>query len=318
MNESNHKLSKNFLAFFKRLYPSPTYIKNAARAYTQIVDLIEDREGPAGKLGIKCFLQGSYKRDTAIHTINDVDIVGLCSVPYYSNKANRNTRNQIFDMIVDSIAGNQTYKEKVFYRNRSICIKIDLEAVRLEVLPALRIKEKPYEYEPFYMFNPNLDDGNGGKWVLTLPRKHQQLISKKNADANGNFVPLIKVIKHLISLESSLIPGDALSFHIECLLYALKDSIYQCSICDGITNVLNALAGFTPDKATRFGIKTPCKDKLLFGASEWKVGSYQRFHDHVKRWHELAEQANRETDKDKAITVWKELLGDKYFPREPQ
>jgi hypothetical protein len=318
MSTSEYKLSKNFTAFFKRLNPSPTYTKNAAASHGKIVDLLEDKNGPVGKLRIKCFLQGSYKRETAIHTINDVDIVALCTAPNYSEKANRNTRDQIFNMIVESIARNKVYKDKVYYRNKSICVKIDLQAIRLEVLPALRIKGKPHEYEPFYMFNPNIDSTNGGKWQQTLPRRHQQLISQKNAAADGNFIPVIKVIKHLKALESSLKPGDAVSFHIECLLYALKDSIYRHSIGDSIAKALIALTGFTPDKAGNSGINTPCGDKRLFGPGQWTINSYKQFHDAIKQWSQLAEKANSETDKDKAITYWKDLLGQNYFPAEVQ
>ncbi|MCH7754923.1 nucleotidyltransferase [candidate division KSB1 bacterium] len=173
-----HKLTENFTAFFKRINPSLSYEQIAARAQAQITNLIEDKAGPAGDLRIKCFLQGSYRRDTAIHTINDVDIVALCSLSHSSN-ANYNTRNQIFGMIAKAIAKNKVYSDKIKYRNRSICIKILLEGVKIEILPALRMKGQNYTFEPFYIFQPEI--GSNGNWIEAFARQHQKLCTKKNS-----------------------------------------------------------------------------------------------------------------------------------------
>ena len=73
-------LSENFGAFFNRLNPSSTFEKRAASEHATITGLIEDRKGLAASLSPRCFLQGSYKQNTAIYTINDVDIVALCAL----------------------------------------------------------------------------------------------------------------------------------------------------------------------------------------------------------------------------------------------
>lgn len=314
---AKHKLTKHFVAFFKRINPSPTYNKIAARAHSQITALIEDKEGPAGDLGIKCFLQGSYRRDTAIHTINDVDVVALCRLSY-TPAASQRTRDQIFEMIAAAIATNKTYRDKVTYRKRSVCVKVLLEGIKIEVLPALRVKGKPFENEPFYMFRPNEDESLDGFWRPSFARHHQYLCTKKNVDVNGLFVPMIKVLKHVRSIDSYLSENDAVSFHIECLLYALKKSIYTGATCECIENVLKALAGFTPEKAKGSGVRSPCRDKILFDPDEWSISSYERFNEAVKKWYQIAADANEQEDRDKAIDGWKKLLGEDYFPRNPQ
>jgi len=317
MNNAENKLAPNFTYFIKRINPSPTYEQAAASAHSQITSLIENREGPAGDLRIKCFLQGSYKQETAIHTINDVDIVALCSLSY-SPSANQKTRDQIFEMIAAAIAENATYKDIIRHRKRSICIKVELEGVKLEILPAIREKGKPFEYEPFYIFRPNENESLDGNWDVGFARIHQKLITNKNVSTGGLFVPMIKVLKHLRSIDPKFKIEDAISFHIECLLYALKDSIYEGSTCECLESVLKALAGFSSDKAIKSQIKSPCREKLLFDSSEWNIEAYARFHEAVIRWHNLTSQANREPDKEKAIDIWINLLGETYFPREPQ
>ena len=75
-----HQHARHFSYFFSRLNPSPTYEARASSQYNTIKGLIENRAGPASVLSPTCFLQGSYRRETAIYTINDVDIVVLCQV----------------------------------------------------------------------------------------------------------------------------------------------------------------------------------------------------------------------------------------------
>lgn len=311
------KLSNNFDAFFKRINPSSSYINIAARAHSEIVSLIENKDGPAGDLKIRCFLQGSYKRQTAIHTINDVDIVALCKLSYSSN-ANQNTRDQMFQFIADSISKNNRYSDKIKFNKNSMCIKVLLSGIKIEVLPALREENMMFEHEPIYIFQPNINENEEGFWRKTYARKHQQLCTQKNSSSNSFFVPMIKVIKHLRSVRTELSDSDAFSFHIECLLYALRNSIYnKVAYCDCIESVLKALDGFSPEKATSSGLKSPCGDKEIFSNSEWSFDSYLNFHNAVKNWKKIAIYANRQTDKNKAIDAWKELLGETYFPKEP-
>src|SRR2546426_7936114 len=73
-----HKLSQHFNTFFRRLNPGASFEATASTQYKTIKDLIEDPRGAAASLAPICFLQGSYRQQTAIYTINDVDIVTLC------------------------------------------------------------------------------------------------------------------------------------------------------------------------------------------------------------------------------------------------
>ncbi|NVL89541.1 MAG: nucleotidyltransferase [Desulfobacterales bacterium] len=317
MSPARHKLTKYFAAFFKRVNPSPTYEEIAARAHSEIKGLIEDKDGPAGDLQIRCFLQGSYRRETAIHTINDVDLVAHCRLSHTSS-ANQNTRDQIFRAVADAILANNRYKDKVKYRKRSICIKVMLEGIKVEVLPTIRVQGKAYEYEPFYMFQPEENENIDGFWRKGFARYHQSLCTEKNASTSGLFVPMIKVFKHLRFVESTVSENEAVSFHIECLLYILKNSIYSGAPCECIEAVLKAVAGFTPDKAEHSGIRSPCRDKKLFDPNEWTITSYREFNQAAAKWYGIAAYANDQNDKEEAIRAWKELLGDSYFPRDPK
>jgi len=310
-----HKLSNNFAAFFKRLNPSPSYVEIAARTQKEIRRLIENREGPAGDLKVKTFIQGSYGRDTAIHTINDVDIVALANLSK-SSSANRRTRDQLFDMLGDSIKQSDRYAGKVKYDSDSICVKVMLSSIKIEVLPALKVQGTSYYDEPFWMFGQiKRDVATEMTWVPAFARKHQKCMSDRNSLVNGKLIPMVKVLKHLRSQDEILEESDAPSFLIECLLYALKANIYSASFADCIEGVLTAVKGFDPEKTYGSGLGTPCRDKKLF-ETEWGVTNYEKFHKRIVYWQSVAAKANVSSKKNEAIDLWKLLLGTTFFPRQ--
>lgn len=311
--QAKNKLSRRFAAFFVNINPSNTYQRAAASAHASVRALIEDLEGPASDLRIKSFLQGSYRRDTAIHTINDVDVVALCSISYVSS-ANRATRDWIFDNITAAIATNATYRDKIACGPNSTCIKVVLDRTKVEILPALRIPGRRFSHEPFYMFDPHTADDQNGSWRPAFARRHHELCSEKNSATNGLFIPMIKCIKHLRSIDLPLSDTDAVSYHIECLLYAFQNSVYTGSYCECLESILSALVSFGPDTARGSGVKSPSRDKVLFSPQEWAADSYRHFHDAASLWHAAAHKANQSADEPAAVECWQALLGNEYFP----
>jgi hypothetical protein len=98
-------LSKNFSHFFSRINPSPTFRQKASSQHTTITNLIEN-SWLTQKLNPKCFLQGSYRRQTSIYTINDIDIIVLCQAlsfgrdtNSYSSSSKHWTRDEIFEVM---------------------------------------------------------------------------------------------------------------------------------------------------------------------------------------------------------------------------
>src|SRR5207247_51286 len=99
---ANYQLSKHFDHFFGRLNPSPSFEQVASCEYSSVKGLIEARNGLAASLSPRCFLQGSYRQQTAIYTINDVDIVVLCELWQPGSSGSGATsygRDEIFDAI---------------------------------------------------------------------------------------------------------------------------------------------------------------------------------------------------------------------------
>ena len=296
-----HSLSSNFAAFFKNINPSPSYVNTASSEHSNIRRLLEDRNGPTRELDVVTFLQGSYKQDTAIHSINDIDIVALCSGLSQpgSNSPSAKTwpRDKIFCTLEDALLTDRRYAGKIRFGPKSLCLKVDL-GIKVEILPAVKKSgTTDTDTEPFRMYRPE-----EGSWSDAYARYHQGWLTNKNSQS-GNFKPMIKVMKHLRDIYKRIIKTDAVSFHIECLLYAVPDTAFDRAPAEYIPRVLRGLSNFPPSAARSSDIRSPCRDKLLFSEDEWSDAAYTRFHNWVNLWADRAESARDTLDKDNAITA---------------
>jgi hypothetical protein len=135
--------------------PGPTFEATASSQYNTIKGLIENRQGPAAALWPICFLQGSYKQQTAIYTINDVDIVALCQLwQPGSGGGGGYGRDQIFDLIAAPLRADGRYASKVRYGANSMCVKVDL-GIKVEILPVVyKAGNNDSDKEPFRLYRP--------------------------------------------------------------------------------------------------------------------------------------------------------------------
>jgi hypothetical protein len=305
-----HALSQHFARFFPAINPRRSFEQTAAREHQAITNLIESSLGPARVLEPQCFLQGSYRQETAIHSINDVDIVALCALwhPGSGSGGGRTwSRDDIFDALARAIAADRRFAPHIDYGSESIVIKVHLD-IKVEILPVV-FKAGNYDpsKEPFRLYRPDIRELTDG-----FARYHQYLLSEKNAPnaTQGNFKPMIKVLKHMRDRFGL----DAVSFHLECLLYKLPDAVFRGGPADYIGNVLSAIAGDSANAWYSRYLSTPCGDRDIFTAPEWDWTSWSAFHHQVVDWAEIAAAAAETADRSLAIRAWRALLGDEYFP----
>lgn len=301
--------ANNFAAFFRRLNPSLSFEQQASSHYGSIKALIEDRTGLAGILSPQCFLQGSYRQQTAIYTINDVDIVALCELWQPGNGVGSSwDRDEIFAIVAAPLLKHGRYRDKVRYRSDSMCIKVDL-GVKVEILPVVyKAGISDAKAEPFRLFRPET-----GQWEDGYARYHQQWLSWKNgADkTGGNFIPAVKVFKHLRSYFAK----DAVSFHIECLLFSLPDALFRGGPAEYVPALLSHLSARPASDWWLEDICTPCGDRDIFTATEWQRESWGAFHELIATLAPLATAASRTTDWEKGVMAWQLVLGAEFFPK---
>jgi hypothetical protein len=125
----------------------------------------------------------------------------------------------------------QVWPTKHVYQGRS--------GIKVEILPVVFKKGiTDPNSEPFVLYLPEKQT-----WEDGFARNHQQWLSIKNASerTGGNFIPPIKVLKHIRSLFGL----NAVSFHIEYLLYFIADAIFVGGPADYVASVLRKMLAAT-------------------------------------------------------------------------
>lgn len=307
----NQSLSKNFESFLGKLNPGSSYVEVAAREYAAIRGLIEDSSGQARELSPTCFLQGSYGQDTAIYTINDVDIIVLCKLWHPGpGSGSSYSRDRIFQIIASPLLASPRYREKVRFDGSSMCIKVDLE-IKVEILPVVfKAGNNDPTSEPFRLYR-----SERARWEDGFARLHRQHLSAKNRAerTNGMFIPCIKMFKHL---RSRFGLDAVVSFHMECLLYSCPDELFRASPGECLRNILRYLNRNTPDGIYLARCLTPCGERDIFTEDEWSRESWNAFGRYIPTWTRAAELACEATTRTDAIRFWQSLLGKEYFPED--
>ncbi len=303
-----YALTENFNSFFKRLNPQQSFVETAAREHKAITGLLEDPRGLAAELSPACFLQGSYKQDTAIYSINDVDIVALCNLWHPGPGGGKTwSRDEIFAAVAAPLQNDGRYRSKVRYGAQSMCIKVDL-GIAVEILPVVfAAGTRDSTKEPFRLYRPEKQ-----MWEDGYARHHQVYLSQKNqvGRTGGRFIPAIKVLKHLRSRYEL----DTVSFHIECLLHSIPDAVFSGGPADYVSGILNYLAAKSASAWYQGQVMTPCRERNIFTATEWGLESWANFHDHIRQWVQASQAAVMASIESKAIQSWQLILGDDFFP----
>jgi hypothetical protein len=305
-----HALWKHFQTFFARLNPRPSFEQTASSQHNNIRQLIEDTNGAAAELAPVTFLQGSYRQQTAIYTINDIDIVALCNPTYPGTPGlfiKSYDRDEIFRIIAAPLMADGRYRTKVNYGPQSMCIKVDL-GIKIEILPVVfKAGTNDPQQEPFVLYRPET-----GRWEDGFARYHQARLWAKNAAnrTQGNFIPTIKAIKHLRSRFGL----NAVSFHIECLLYSIPDYVFFGGPADYLATVLREIARRSAAEWYQSQCITACGDRDIFTPSEWTAKDWWVFHEMISKASAAAQRAVTTSSQSKAIEAWQAILGPDFFP----
>lgn len=311
--------------------PSPTWRSRASSQYNKIRQVLEENVFLQAHLRPKCLTHGSYDRHTATDRISDIDIVLWCQNLLFpapqgvgSSGDNLWTRDRIFHAVEAVLANDGLYRNKLIAtKPDSICIKLDL-GIKMEILPVVsRADSQGYGDEPFYMWRPE-----ELKWDLGYAQKHQEKLSEKNGAAmryvypnasfvaigtDGNFIPTIKVIKHLNARYGL----GAASFHIECLLYAVPSELYWAPTGQRLQLVLQWIADLPQNVWYTKQLMAPCADRNIFAlnsSQHWTLENWLAFQSACADWANRALLALSSARRQDAIARWQDLFGCDYFP----
>ncbi|MEU3648874.1 CBASS oligonucleotide cyclase [Lentzea sp. NPDC034063] len=158
---------------------APTEQKQAASHHLAIRDFVRSHWDLADD-----FLTGSYRRDTKTKKLKDVDIFIVLDADGEQAGYRHRSPNQVIDALEELLREKWGAAEQ---DGMAVVIPYgpDDEVMSVDVVPAFKREDGGY-------FIP---DPSAGRWIATNPKVHHELSIAKNADCDGKYVPLVKMIK---------------------------------------------------------------------------------------------------------------------------
>lgn len=211
----NHKIPENIIHQYKKA-PSDSTVKSAVSLHENIRSILGD--------GYETFLQGSYRNDTCISDLNDVDIVAVRKETYSgifsSHKFDKTIFwNQIFSEIEERVA--LQYGSKMERGDKCIKIKTSIGA---DVVPAVVVDDHSKDPVAVYSFRE-------GRERLNYPRIHYENGKKKHQNTNDIYKPTVRLFKNWTKNHF----GDldvAPSFYVESLVYSVPDKWFVSDLAE--------------------------------------------------------------------------------------
>lgn len=194
----NMKLPSYFKDFLAEIEPSPSYKDDQQAGHRTLRKRLAG-DDDFSVVHVNTFLQGSYKRNTAIHPGKDVDIVVVTSIdPDVTTPAAANSRLE---------KCLRRYYDKVTPQNRSYCVTLSYVTMDVVLATSRHLKKeaamlvsirgadeldnaKAWTEKPLL-----IPDRDLGRWVETDPKRQLQWTTDLNAECDGYFVPLVKMVK---------------------------------------------------------------------------------------------------------------------------
>jgi hypothetical protein len=287
-----------FEKFRKKLELSATESKDAAKRHAEVRDCI------CGGFDLKTdFLSGSYKRHTKTKPLKDVDIFFVLN----DKEQWRRDKPPIETLQAFESCLKKKYTEKdqvelcrraatVFFEKNYYPDDHEGKVMSIDAVPAFETSSDVYE----------IPDRVTGQWIKTNPKKHAEQATAKNAEMNGTWVPLVKMIKGWNRANGKPIKP---SFLIEVMAEDLIEAPFS-SYADEVRNAFAAfeagISGSWPDPA-RLGplVSDQMTPELIQKAKQALQGA-QRKAALAARSEQLGRQGE-------ALQLWREILGD-YFP----
>ena len=165
------------------------------------------------------FLTGSYRRSTMIAPLgeSDIDIFVVLSANYYEQNGQGSLLAKVKQVL------RKTYTKTPDISPNGQAVTITFTDFKVDVVPAFNRQGGGYL----------IPDSVGRRWIPTDPKKHVDLWSESNKVHNGNFVPLIKMIKGWNKKHSTLLR----SFHLECLVRGILTNVTISDFPSGVRYV---------------------------------------------------------------------------------
>lgn len=321
------ELPTYFKDFISDIRPGDTDLKEFREAHTNLRKWLQE-DVELSKIIIATFLQGSYKRGTAVKSKpgkkGDVDVVVVTNID--KDSVDPDTAIRKFIPFVEKY-----YPGRYEIQGRSIGITLDHVALDLVITAAPSeaqqsvfksasfsenltleeddefiqkvVREQP-QWKAEQLFIPDRD---AEEWVPTDPLTQIKETQDKNARCNGHFLDVVKALKWW--RQGFSVPKYPKGYPVEHLIWLCCPNGIT-SVAQGVTETLEAIVRTYPTKPFLKDHGVPDHDVFKRITEE----DYQLFYNKVKEAATLARKALDETDTETSAKAWNALFGDPFPP----
>lgn len=243
--------------------PSATTVSSVAKFQEDIREALGSE--------YETFLQGSYKNDTSVRDINDVDIVAIkkttVSSVFSSERIDRTvTWNDLFGDVARKIHASPKFAGKTSYGDKCVIVKADWKA---DVVPAVRISSAETDPIAIYSFKQRQERQN-------FPRIHYRNGVTKNQETNSAFKPIVRMLKRWAANHWPN-GGIAPSYYLECLVSNVPKERFSGNLADAFFSVaLYIEENIKPTMPVV--VWSVARDKDILVPDEWNNTQYSQFH----------------------------------------
>ena len=244
------------------------------------------------------FLTGSYSRNTMISPLSEADIdIFIVLDPQYYHRYNGQNGGQagLLDLVKRTLIKTYTRTPDISRNGQAVTIRF--EDFVVDVVPGFKREGGGY-------LIPN---SISQSWISTDPKKHVEISSQMNLNHNGDYVPLVKMIKAWNKRHSSFFR----SFHLEVLALEILKNIEISDYPSGVRyyfgNSIALISQKNPDPAGFGGdVGSYLNSREIIQEA---VSRFQSAYEIAVKAEELGSNGHLEL----AINKWRVLFGD-YFP----
>ncbi|WP_375755342.1 nucleotidyltransferase [Corallococcus exercitus] len=337
-------LPSYFKDFLQDIRPTDAQRAQMIEGHQRLQERLEaDKELATGFVSM--FLQGSYRRYTAVRPKDDsradVDLVVVtkmkeseftpakamsCFKPFlerhYKGKYQQQGRSFGITMSrieMDLVITAAPLEAEAGTYSKLLKAEAALASVSLdEAFSAEPLFKSGEQEEALWKLHPlRIPDRDLGAWQDTHPLAQLSWTHRKNDRCGGHFVNVVKALKwwRLVHLDS--LPKRPKSYPLEHLLGdCCPDGIE--SVAEGVVRTLEA---FVDNYAFHAAVKTvpSAEDRGVKQNVMARIdgNDFAAFHEQAKKAAKLARKAFESPDAQTAAPLWRELFGDK-FPSAPE
>ncbi|WP_322003804.1 SMODS domain-containing nucleotidyltransferase [Paraburkholderia tropica] len=298
---------QQFIDFLSEIEPSPTTKSVCTSAHNNLRAKLE-AHATYRHIHVSTYLSGSYARNTALRPRQangtmrrpDVDIIVVTNYSTSDRPSNviSTLRRAVKSLGYTEIEANR----------RSICVS--LGSVEMDLVPVI---PNPWQTDGWL-----IADKSEEQWLVTNPRGHNQWASAVNKKANGNFIPLVKLVKwwrrenlpHL-RRPKGFILETLVAKHMD-----YKESSYEELFAKLLESIRDEYMW-----TVRLGQVPSLEDPSVPGNnvfSRVKPEEFKRFYELVEAHAILVRRAQQEADADKALALWQRVFGDRFRKPAPK